>query len=212
MSARAPIPHILILAAGFALSAVAALGLFGPYRGWGGQTRTEQLVVLFLFPITATVIFVLLGSLLRRPLAPDDDRSTDAAVQGIVGWIMAFLIGVHILMISVIVGFEAVMPWAQRGVVVLLGLVLLPIGNLLPRTRPNLALGIRTPRTLTDRRLWMLTHRVTGYIVVAIGLVTLASGAVLSGTTVAAAPFISALAGATIVAGFYWRVRASTVR
>jgi len=59
---------------------------------------------------------------------------------------------------------------------VLLGAFLIGIGNLLPRTRPNLAIGIRTSRTLSDRDLWMRTHRIAGYLVVALGLVILVAG------------------------------------
>ena len=50
------------------------------------------------------------------------------------------------------------------------GMALIAIGNLLPRTRPNLVIGIRTSGTLADRTLWMRTHRILGYIVVACGL------------------------------------------
>ncbi len=38
-----------------------------------------------------------------------------------------------------------------HGVPVMLGLALIVIGNLLPRLRPNLVIGIRTSRTLADR-------------------------------------------------------------
>jgi uncharacterized membrane protein len=46
------------------------------------------------------------------------------------------------------------------------------VGNLLPRTRPNLAIGIRTRRTLADRAAWATAHRLLEYIVVACGVVT----------------------------------------
>ena len=41
-------------------------------------------------------------------------------------------------------GVEWIRAWGPRLVVVLFGSVFIGIGNLLPRTRPNLALGIRT--------------------------------------------------------------------
>ena len=52
---------------------------------------------------------------------------------------------------------------------------LISVGNLLPRTRPNLAIGIRTKRTLSDRACWMRTHRDAGYLVVACGFVLVLS-------------------------------------
>lgn len=55
----------------------------------------------------------------------------------------------------------------------LLGLPLIGIGNLLPRTRPNLAIGIPATGTLADRELWTRIHRTAGYLVVALGGVIL---------------------------------------
>ena len=49
--------------------------------------------------------------------------------------------GVHGLMLAVMTGVESLWPYASRTVVVMLGITLMAIGNLLPRTRPNLASG-----------------------------------------------------------------------
>ena len=53
----------------------------------------------------------------------------------------------------------------------MLGLTMIGIGNLLPRTRPNLAIGIRTHRSLADRTLWARIHRAAGYLLVTSGMV-----------------------------------------
>ncbi len=63
-----------------------------------------------------------------------------------------------------------------RLIVVLFGGVFIAIGNLLPRTRPNLALGIRTTRTLTNRHLWIKLHWTCGYVAVAFGTLIAISG------------------------------------
>ena len=84
-----------------------------------------------------------------------------------------FLIAVHA---TVLIGLTGVLRdryWASRIVPVLLGLTMIAIGNLLPRTRPNLAIGIRTSGTLADRTQWMHTHRIAGYAVVVLGVVIL---------------------------------------
>ena len=57
----------------------------------------------------------------------------------------------------------------------MLGLALISIGNLLPKMRPNLAIGIRTTRTLADRALWNRVHRAAGYLTVASGFVLVLS-------------------------------------
>ena len=68
----------------------------------------------------------------------------------------------------------------MRATIVLVGLLMARVGNLLPRTRPNLAFGIRTPRTLANRGLWMQTHRTAGYVAVALGTLFVVSGAFFS--------------------------------
>ena len=204
MAAR-PLRHLVVIAYGLVLSTLGALGLFGPYLTWEGQSRLDQLIVLYLLPITAGVIYSLIGSLQRRKLPQQENGSADRAIQGIVFWVVLFLMGVHTLMIAVLFSVEWVQPWAKRGVVMLLGVTLVGIGNLLPRTRPNMALGIRTARTLSDRQLWMLTHRMSGYATVAVGVVTLFASVFLQGDQVAAVPGIAfAIAGILLLAG-YWK-------
>jgi uncharacterized membrane protein len=63
---------------------------------------------------------------------------------------------------------------------VLFGAVLIAIGNLLPRTRPNVAFGLRTTRTLTDPQLWQHVHRAGGYAMVGLGIVIALTGLVLT--------------------------------
>jgi uncharacterized membrane protein len=198
--------QLALLAAGFAASVLAATGVFGPYHAWDGQWPAERLLAIFLFPTTATVIAVLLQSLLRRHVAAGGNGDATAAAQSILFWVIAFLIGVHGLMLAVMTGVESLWPYASRAVVVMLGITLMAVGNLLPRTRPNLALGIRTARTLMDRQLWVLTHRVSGYVLVGVGIVTVFSGLSMSGPLVPAAPGLAVLAGALIVAAYYLRV------
>ena len=50
------------------------------------------------------------------------------------------------------------------------GILLIVIGNLLPRARPNWFVGIRTPWTLSSDRVWEKTHRFGGRVFVAGGL------------------------------------------
>ena len=71
--------------------------------------------------------------------------------------------------------------WAMRAVVVLLGLTFVAVGNLLPRTRPNVAVGIRTRQTLSNSQIWNRVHRVGGYVTVFWGAVIALSAIALSG-------------------------------
>lgn len=54
-----------------------------------------------------------------------------------------------------------------------LGVLLMVIGNVLGKIRSNYFVGIRTPWTLEDERVWDKTHRFGGRVFVACGLVIL---------------------------------------
>lgn len=196
----------VVLGAAFLLSTATALGLFGPYPGYRGQPELQRLIVVYLLPVTAAIIAALIASLQRRRLPAQDNGSADAAIQAIVFWVSFFLIGVHVILIGALVDANWVrQPIASRGVVLLLGVSIAATGNLLPRTRPNMAFGIRTSRTLADRQVWMLTHRVCGYACVAVGIVTIAAALFLRGEQIAAVPAVAVVVATASIFGYYRR-------
>ncbi len=198
--------HLIVLVVGFSASFIVSSTFVGASLAYHAQPIVQQILIVFLLPTTASVIYLVVRSLQRRQLLVADAMTPDPAVQAIVFWILLFLIGVHVMVLTVLVGVRAVQPWASRAVVMLGGLTVVAIGNLLPRTRPNTAVGIRTSRTLADRRMWMLLHRVAGYICVAVGIVTLVTTAFLSGPTVAALSGGACLAGAGIMCVYYQKL------
>lgn len=58
----------------------------------------------------------------------------------------------------------------SRVMLATVGLMLVAVGNYLPRIRSNWFMGIRTPWTLDSERVWRATHRVAGRTFVAGGL------------------------------------------
>jgi uncharacterized membrane protein len=58
----------------------------------------------------------------------------------------------------------------ERVVPAAIGLMLVGLGNYLPRIRSNWFLGIRTPWTLSSEHVWRATHRVAGRAFVGAGL------------------------------------------
>jgi SdpI/YfhL protein family len=199
--------HLIVLLIGFSASLIVSSTFVRPSLPYQAQPIVQQNLIVFLLPTTATVVYLVVRSLQRWQLLVADALTPDKAVRSIVFWILLFLTGVHLILLTVlVVGVQAIQPWAYRSVVILVGLTLVAIGNLLPRTRPNIALGIRTSQTLTDRRLWMLIHRVGGYICVAVGMVTVLAAALLSGPRVAAVSGGAGLAGATILFVYYQKL------
>ena len=59
----------------------------------------------------------------------------------------------------------------DRVILASIGLLFVGLGNYLPRIRSNWFMGIRTPWTMDNERVWRATHRVGGRTFVAAGLV-----------------------------------------
>ena len=55
----------------------------------------------------------------------------------------------------------------------LLAVLLIVVGNYLPKTRQNSFIGIRTPRTLSDEAVWNKVHRLAGFVWMVAGIVGL---------------------------------------
>jgi len=71
--------------------------------------------------------------------------------------------------ITIAAAFGVEVPMA-RVFPLMLGVFFVVLGNALPRARPNWWFGIRTPWTLSNDRVWERTHRVGGYLFVALGI------------------------------------------
>jgi uncharacterized membrane protein len=88
-----------------------------------------------------------------------------------------------------------------------IGALFIILGNIMPRTRQNWFVGVRTPWTLANARVWEKTHRVAGYLFVGLGVVTILTiplGSHVGVPAMAAGVAIAAL-GSFIYSYFAWR-------
>jgi uncharacterized membrane protein len=170
-------PHSLVIVAGYALGA-------GMYSGLPDQIPPAVSVsgrgpvwlggamVAFLLPTAAAMTDALVRWLcVRHPIEAPDSTNVLAVYDAIMLRFILLVMGVHATVLAGLLGTLSGREWAAQIVPVMLGMTMIGIGNLLPRTRPNLASGVRTPGTLSDRALWIRTHRFAGYLVVALGCV-----------------------------------------
>jgi uncharacterized membrane protein len=133
-------------------------------------------MVAFLLPTAAAVTDALLrGLCVKHPISEPSSTQVLPIYDAIMLRFNIFVIGVHAAVLLAVQGLLSGQAWAAQMVPLMLGFTMISIGNLLPRTRPNLAIGIRTHRTLSDRALWMRTHRSAGYMLVACGAVIVLS-------------------------------------
>jgi immunity protein, SdpI family len=166
MAVKRPL-FAVVLGAGYGLGGAALLA---------GPSGRVTAGAAFLLPAAVTLTDALLRDLcIRYPIGEPDSPDALRIYDAIMLRFAVFITGVHATVLAGLLGLLAGRDWAGQIVPVMLGLVLISIGNLLPRTRPNLALGIRTRRTLTNRAAWIRTHRSTGYVTVATGAVILLS-------------------------------------
>ena len=147
---------LLIVAAGFIASAVVYPRLpetipthwdfSGHPNGWSSRFWGAWLIPIFLLGMWALV----------RILPRIDPRGSNyakfgGAFEAIIDTIMLFMLALHIVALRAALGYPMQM---QRILPIGVGVVLIVIGNLLPRARPNWFVGIRTPWTLSSDRVW----------------------------------------------------------
>jgi hypothetical protein len=188
-------PAIAVLVVGYVVGLIAYPYLLGSFLD---EKASARMLVAFTLPTTALVIYLLFGSLWKHDRVRSGNGAFELTYHAIVLRVLLFVLALHALvMIELTRAIETfgVRLVSPRAVVVLLGAVFVTIGNLLPRTRPNVAVGVRTTRTLTDSQLWQQVHRVGGYAAVVLGIVMVIAGLVLTGDKLG--PVIS---GAALIA------------
>lgn len=83
---------------------------------------------------------------------------------------VALMAGVEILVLCAALGVQV---RVERVVPVLVFIVLILVGNPMGKVRRNFFLGIRTPWTLANERVWNATHRLAGKLMVGSGVLGL---------------------------------------
>lgn len=147
-----------------------------------------------MMPLMATGVLALMW-LLRRvdPRARNVDRFRDE-------WFLVINFIYLLFAVMEVVTLGYAMGWpvdVDRVVPLVVGLLFLGIGNYLPRIRSNWFMGIRTPWTLDNDRVWRATHRVGGRTFVAAGLIMMLA-AFLPASVRTAATLAAAVIGAGV--------------
>ena len=143
----------------------------GEVDGWAGKPFG-----VFGMPLILVAVQWLcaLGSLKMDPKA----ANLNDKVMGLVLWIIPVVsVLMHVLVYGTALGKEMNV---QVVLPVLIGLLLIIIGNWLPKCKQTYTLGIKIPWTLEDEDNWNRTHRFAGPVWVACGVVVIA-GSLIGG-------------------------------
>ena len=166
------IPLLIIAAACMASAAVWSRlpdtmpthwNLAGEVDGWSGK-----LFGAWLMPAIIAGLWLILRFLPRLDPRRANYAKFGPTYEAIIVTVMLFLFCLHAVALRTALGLPAPM---ERLVPLGAGAMMIVIGNLLPRARPNWFVGIRTPWTLSSDRVWERTHRVGGRLFVVGGIV-----------------------------------------
>jgi uncharacterized membrane protein len=159
---------------------------------------------LLLLPTLALGIYLLMRYLPRI----DPGRANYARFGGAYTAIRA---GVVLLMAGI---YGMVIAWVlkvpvdvSRAVPVAVGALFVLFGSVLGQVKPNWFVGIRTPWTLSSTESWARTHRLGGWIFIALGVLFAITGAFKLGSFgyVVIGAAIAAVAVLVVYSYFVWR-------
>ena len=162
----------------------------GEIDGWGGPATA------FLLPAAGMGIVLLMEILPRLDPRRANWEKFGGEVRLIVNVLVLFLAWIEVTTIG-----AWTFGWkvdGGRATTVGMGVLLMVMGNYLPRIRSNWWMGIRTPWTLSSDRVWRDTHRLAGRTFVAAGGVSILAGLVLPGPAGVSVSLAAVTAGAIL--------------
>jgi uncharacterized membrane protein len=200
--------YIAGIAVAYLVSLAAYPRIPEPYCGPGCTMALARPLIAFALPTAIAVVVVFLGMLWRRDPIRDRDAQTESTYHAVIRTVVLFLLALQVAILFALTSRlrPDVVRTVAHAVPLMFGLTLIVIGNLLPRFRPNVVIGIRTSRTLTDRAAWARTNRVAGYATVGAGVMFLLGGA-LPSLPIMEFATIAALIVLTTLAWNSWRSR-----
>lgn len=213
MSYRRMIVASVVTVAALAMVALIALQHFPagtqlPYH-WGadgGADRMTDAGTALFMPVFLCAAIALMMAALPR-IEPVQNRMDQSASLLRTAW--AALLALMVLIEGAVAApaFGIVLPATLP--VVGVGLLLVAIGNALPKSRPGFFVGIRTPWTLTDPDNWVATHRLGGKTMMAAGVVIAVTAALPIAPHVRAPIMMASIAFAVVppilYSFLYWR-------
>ncbi|MGN6486217.1 MAG: SdpI family protein [Devosia sp.] len=138
---------------------------WGPSGGADGFAPRE-LALLMPLAMAALVwgLYVFLPRLARPGDMEAGKRPLGVVLTAITA--LALLLEVATVLVGLGVGVNVV-----QAIALAMGVLLIVLGNAMPKSQPNSVAGIRIPSTLGDAANWQATHRLTGVLAIAGGAV-----------------------------------------
>lgn len=153
--------------------------LYGNADRWAGRLEG-----LFSVPVLCVAVYALLRFLPRFDPARANYASFAAAYTTIRFSVLIMLALVDLVILLPLAGVAVSQAALIRLIV---GCLLMVIGGVMGKIRPNWFVGIRTPWTLSSKESWVKTHRLGGWVFLGAGWVFILSLALPPGSGFAVA-------------------------
>jgi uncharacterized membrane protein len=110
-------------------------------------------------PASAALLSFMMAWLPKLPSFKKNMEHNLPVYEGVWAVILVVLGFAQYTVFAGALGFPVIMP---EGLFLLLALFLGLVGNYMPKLKPSLMIGIRTPWTLRNEEVWIKTHRLGG--------------------------------------------------
>lgn len=164
---------MVLIAVGVSLAAYSGLPESMPVH-WNLRGEADRFgsrpEALFTIPLFMVVIWAILRFLPRIDPLRANYAKFAGTYEVIIDSLLAMMLVIHI---AVVLGASGAPDSVAMIVHAAVGAMMIVLGNVMPRTRQNWFVGVRTPWTLASERVWERTHRVAGYLFVALGLIVI---------------------------------------
>ena len=124
----------------------------------------------FITPVVMLLMFGLVSVLPHIDPRKTNYSKFESTYDIVVNLVLTFTLAVQFVILAASLGAEIAV---ERVIPFGVGALFAILGNVLPRTRSNWMIGIRTPWTLSSDRVWERTHRVGGYLLFGAGIIVM---------------------------------------
>ena len=168
----------------------------GNINGYGGRMS------IFLAPSISAAITLLLYFMPQITPKGENALKSGKAYPAVV-----VLVNLLMAMIMVITAIVALGGKVDINVVIpfAVGILMIGIGNYLPKIKQNYIFGIRLPWTLDNEEVWVKTHRLGGYVFLIIGVLFIL-GSFLSAPVNYIIPLVGLVVGLIAIGYYSWSI------
>jgi uncharacterized membrane protein len=142
----------------------------------GFLPREWALLIPLLMVVLVWAIFYVVGRVAKPSDAAAGRHTAGVVITALTGLALVLEAATVLTGIGVAINMVQVLGLA-------LGVLLVILGNAMPKSQPNSFAGLRLPTTLSDAANWQATHRLTGVLCIIAGLMLIAAALLLPAPT-----------------------------